>query len=59
MGGATVQWLRDEMRMIASSDEIEPLAASVADNGGVYLGPAHTGLGAPTGTPTRAAPCSA
>ncbi|HRD90761.1 MAG TPA: FGGY-family carbohydrate kinase, partial [Accumulibacter sp.] len=47
MGGATVQWLRDGLGLISSSDEIEALAASVADSGGVYLVPAHTGLGAP------------
>lgn len=47
MGGATVQWLRDGLGLIASAGEIESLAASVADNGGVYLVPAHTGLGAP------------
>jgi len=47
MGGAAVQWLRDGLGMIARSEEIEPLAASVPDNGGVFLVPAHTGLGAP------------
>nr|Q47ER3.1 RecName: Full=Glycerol kinase; AltName: Full=ATP:glycerol 3-phosphotransferase; AltName: Full=Glycerokinase; Short=GK [Dechloromonas aromatica RCB] len=47
MGGATVQWLRDGLGLISSADQIESLAASVADNGGVYLVPAHTGLGAP------------
>jgi glycerol kinase len=47
MGGAVVQWLRDGLGMIASAAEIEPLAASVPDSGGVYLVPAHTGLGAP------------
>jgi len=47
MGGATVQWLRDGLGLIASAGEIEGLAASVPDNGGVYLVPAHTGLGAP------------
>ena len=47
MGGATVQWLRDGLGLIASADQIEALAASVPDNGGVYLVPAHTGLGAP------------
>ncbi|WP_300452963.1 glycerol kinase GlpK [Accumulibacter sp.] len=47
MGGATVQWLRDGLGMISRSDEIEALAASVADSGGVHLVPAHTGLGAP------------
>ena len=47
MGGATVQWLRDGLGLITSANEIEALAASVPDNGGVYLVPAHTGLGAP------------
>ena len=47
MGGATVQWLRDGLGLISSADQIEVLAASVPDNGGVYLVPAHTGLGAP------------
>ncbi|MBI4740790.1 MAG: glycerol kinase GlpK [Betaproteobacteria bacterium] len=47
MGGAVVQWLRDGLGLISSADEIEALAASVPDNGGVYLVPAHVGLGAP------------
>jgi len=47
VAGAVVQWLRDEMQFFASSTEIEALAASVPDNGGVYLVPAFTGLGAP------------
>ena len=47
MGGATVQWLRDGLGLVSSANEIESLAASVPDNGGVYLVPAHTGLGAP------------
>lgn len=47
MGGATVQWLRDGLGLITSSAEVETLAASVADSGGVFLVPAHTGLGAP------------
>jgi glycerol kinase len=47
MGGAIVQWLRDGLGMISRSSEIEALAASVPDSGGVYLVPAHTGLGAP------------
>ena len=47
MGGATVQWLRDGLGLISSTHDIEPLAASVPDNGGVYFVPAHTGLGAP------------
>ena len=47
MGGATIQWLRDEMKMIATAAESEGVATSVADTGGVYLVPAFTGLGAP------------
>ena len=47
VGGAAVQWLRDGAKMIDSSEEIEALAASVPDNGGVYFVPALTGLGAP------------
>ena len=47
MGGATIQWLRDEMHMISTAAESEPVAASVPDTGGVYLVPAFTGLGAP------------
>ena len=47
MAGATIQWLRDEMHLISSAAESEPVAASVADTGGVYLVPAFTGLGAP------------
>jgi glycerol kinase len=45
--GALVQWLRDNLGMIASSAEIETLAASVPDNGGVYFVPAFSGLYAP------------
>jgi glycerol kinase len=47
IAGAIVQWLRDGLGIIHSSNEIEALAATVADNGGVYLVPALTGLGAP------------
>jgi len=47
IAGAAVQWLRDGLAVIRSSAEIEPLAASVPDNGGVYFVPAFTGLGAP------------
>ncbi|MFH6988303.1 glycerol kinase GlpK [Flavobacterium collinsii] len=47
VGGAAVQWLRDGAKMINKSEEIESLAASVPDNGGVYFVPALTGLGAP------------
>ena len=45
--GATVQWLRDGLRLIEASADVEALAASVEDNGGVYLVPAFAGLGAP------------
>ncbi|HKC72551.1 MAG TPA: glycerol kinase, partial [Terriglobales bacterium] len=47
IAGAVVQWLRDGLRMIASSSDIEPLAASVPDSAGIYLVPAFVGLGAP------------
>ncbi|HEX72191.1 MAG TPA: glycerol kinase, partial [Candidatus Hydrogenedentes bacterium] len=47
IAGAVVQWLRDGLGIIRSAPEIEALAASVPDNGGVYLTPAFTGLGAP------------
>jgi glycerol kinase len=45
--GAAVQWLRDGLGIIASSSEVEKLAATVSDNGGVYFVPAFAGLGAP------------
>lgn len=47
VGGAVIQWLRDEMRFIGSSQDAEYYASKVDDNGGVYLVPAFTGLGAP------------
>jgi glycerol kinase len=47
MGGATVQWLRDGLGIIKQSSDVEPLASSVPDSGGVMLVPAFTGLGAP------------
>ena len=47
MGGATIQWLRDEMKLISTAAESEGMAKSVKDTGGVYLVPAFTGLGAP------------
>ena len=47
MGGATVQWLRDGLGIIERSSDVEALAASVPDNGGVFLVPAFAGLGAP------------
>jgi glycerol kinase len=45
--GAAIQWLRDGLGLISQASDIESLAASVADAGGVYLVPAFTGLGAP------------
>jgi glycerol kinase len=47
IGGAVVQWLRDGLKIIRSSSEVETLAAEVPDSGGVYLVPAFVGLGAP------------
>ena len=47
VGGAAVQWLRDELNLIDRSADSEKLALSVQDNGGVYLVPAFVGLGAP------------
>jgi glycerol kinase len=47
IGGAVVQWLRDGLKLIRSAPEIEALAASVPDSGGVFLVPAFVGLGAP------------
>ena len=46
-GGSTIQWIRDELGLISSSHECDILAAEVPDNGGVYVVPAFTGLGAP------------
>ncbi len=47
MGGATIQWLRDELKIISTAAESESVAASVPDAGGVYLVPGFAGLGAP------------
>ena len=47
IAGAVVQWLRDELKIIRSSGEIEKLAQQVQDTGGVYIVPAFAGLGAP------------
>jgi glycerol kinase len=47
IGGAVVQWIRDGLGLIRTAADIEPLAAGVSDNGGVYLVPAFAGLGAP------------
>ena len=46
-GGSTIQWLRDEMKIISSAAEISELAATVPSSGGVVMVPAFTGLGAP------------
>jgi glycerol kinase len=47
VGGAVVQWLRDGLRAISASGEVQQLAESVSDSGGVVFVPAFTGLGAP------------
>lgn len=47
IGGAVVQWLRDSLNLIHSIEEIEELALTEKDNGGVYIVPAFTGMGAP------------
>ena len=49
--GAAIQWLRDGLGIIATASESETLAASLQDNGGVYMVPAFTGLGAPHWNP--------
>lgn len=47
VGGAVVQWLRDGLKLIDCAEQTEEISRSVADNGGVYIVPAFTGLGAP------------
>ncbi|MDE7379593.1 MAG: glycerol kinase GlpK [Clostridia bacterium] len=47
VGGAVIQWLRDELGIISSAEESETVAQKVKDSGGVYVVPAFTGLGAP------------
>ncbi len=47
VGGAAIQWLRDEMKLITRASETEVIAQSLPDNGGVYMVPTFTGLGAP------------
>ena len=47
IGGAVIQWLRDSLGVISDSSEVEALAASVSNNGGVYFVPAFAGLGTP------------
>ena len=54
IGGAVVQWLRDNLKLIAASSDVEALAASVPDAGGVVLVPAFVGLGAPHWDPHAA-----
>jgi len=51
MGGATIQWLRDQLGLISASDQAEELAKSLDTNGGVYLVPGHVGLGSPWWNP--------
>jgi glycerol kinase len=53
--GATIKWMKDNLRIIASHREAEELAATVPDNGGVYLVPAFAGLGAPWWQPSTKA----
>ena len=60
IAGAAVQWLRDGLKAINSSADVEQLAATVPDTGGVYLVPAFVGLGrAVLGSATRAGSSSA
>lgn len=49
MAGATVQWLHDGLKVIKTSSDVEALALSVPDTGGVYLVPAFAEFGSPTG----------
>jgi glycerol kinase len=58
VAGSLVQWLRDDLGLIAHAAETEPLARSVPDNGGVYLVPALSGLGAPHWRPDARATIS-
>lgn len=58
VAGSLVQWLRDSLNLIARADESEGLARSVPNNGGVYLVPALTGLGAPWWRPQARAAIS-
>ena len=58
VAGSLVQWLRDDLGLISHAAETEPLARSVADNGGAYLVPALSGLGAPHWRPDARATIS-
>src|SRR5439155_1211789 len=55
IGGAVVQWIRDGLGLVRTAAEIEPLAASVEDNGGVYLVPAFASCGPRSPKPPRSA----
>ncbi|MDP0491104.1 MAG: glycerol kinase GlpK [Verrucomicrobiota bacterium JB023] len=57
MGGAVVQWLRDELQIVNSAEECSALASQVPDAGGMYLVPAFTGLGAPHWDPYARGAC--
>jgi glycerol kinase len=58
IAGAAVQWLRDQLGIISSAAEVETLAQTVEDNGGVSVVPAFTGLGAPHWNPNARASIS-
>lgn len=53
--GATIAWLKNQLALISGDDDVEKIASSVADNGGVYLVPAFAGLGAPHWSPSARA----
>lgn len=57
MGGAVVQWLRDELQMVKSAEECSELASQIPDAAGMYLVPAFTGLGAPHWDPYARGAC--
>lgn len=59
VAGAAIQWLRDEMKLIANAAESEAVAQEVTDTNGCYVVPAFTGLARPIGISTRAARSSA
>ncbi|MDA6076616.1 FGGY-family carbohydrate kinase [Edwardsiella anguillarum] len=56
IGGASIQWLRDELKLINDAADSEYFATKVKDSNGVYVVPAFTGLGALTGTLMPAVP---
>lgn len=58
VAGSLIKWLRDDLQMLATASESEPVARSVPDNGGVYLVPALSGLGAPWWRPDARAAIS-